>query len=223
MAIKGIFFDAADVFYERDESTNSVVKRLLTEHGYSDQLSAEDQARQQALYHQANGGLVTPDAYWNVVLKMYGVSIPEERAALIERILAQVNDIHTIPGGSEVLPALKQRGFLLGIITDTIYPLEWKMSWLERVGVAAFIDVVACSSTLGVHKPDPLIYLNAVHMANLAVAESAFVGHDAGELEGARQAGLATVAVLYDPHAQADHYANTLIELLDVPIFQAVH
>ena len=221
MAIKGIFFDAADVFYERDERTASFVGQLLTERGYSNQLSAEEQACQQVLNHQANGGLVSPGTYWNEVLKMHGVDAPQERALMIEKIMSHANNIHAIPGGRETLVALKQRGFLLGIITDTIYPLEWKMGWLEQVGVAEFIDVVTCSSTLGVHKPDPAIYLNAVQKANLTAAESAFVGHDAGELEGARQVGLATVAVLYGPHAQADHYAETLPDLLNVPIFQA--
>jgi len=221
MAIKGIFFDAADVFYERDESTASFVRQLLTERGYSNQLSAEEQARQQVLNHQANGGLVSPDTFWNEMLKMHGVDAPQERASMIEKIMSHANNIHAIPGGRETLMALKQRGFLLGIITDTIYPLEWKMGWLDKVGVAEFIDVVACSSMLGAHKPDPAIYLDAVQKANLTTAESAFVGHDAGELEGARQVGLATVAVLYDPHAQADHYAETLPDLLNVPIFQA--
>jgi putative hydrolase of the HAD superfamily len=88
------------------------------------------------------------------------------------------------------------------------------------VGVAEFIDVVACSTNLGVHKPDPTIYLNAVRDAHLTPVESCFVGHDARELEGARQVGMATVAVRYDRHARADYYAETLLDLLNVPIFQ---
>ena len=35
----------------------------------------------------------------------------------------------------ETLQGLKQRNFLVGIVTDTMYPLEWKIRRLEKVGV----------------------------------------------------------------------------------------
>jgi len=67
---------------------------------------------------------------------------------------------------------------------------------------------VACSTVLGVHKPDPAMYLDALQQARLAPSEAAFVGHLAVELEGARKAGMTTVAVNYDPDAKADITAN---------------
>jgi putative hydrolase of the HAD superfamily len=118
------------------------------------------------------------------------------------------------------LAELKRRGFVLGIVTDTMYPVEWKMSWLDKVGVAEFIDVVSCSSVLGAHKPNPEIYLNALAQARLTPPESAFVGHNAYELEGARRVGMATVAVNYDQGVHADYFCGSLPDLLQVPIFQ---
>jgi putative hydrolase of the HAD superfamily len=220
MAIRGIFFDAADVFYQREERTIDRVKRLLRESGHDDHLSSADQARQRALDSEAYGGRLTPEDYWDAVLTMHGVDNPQERRTLIERILVHVNNVHAIPGGHEAVSALKKRGFILGVITDTIYPMEWKMSWLDRVGVGEYIDVVACSTNLGAHKPDPAIYLDAVRQAGMAPAETCFVGHDARELEGAHQVGMATVAVRYDRGAQADYYAENLPDLLAVPILQ---
>ncbi len=67
------------------------------------------------------------------------------------------------------------------------------------------------------------MYLNALQQAHLAPSESAFVCHDGEELEGARKAGLAAVAVNYDPDAQADYYARSLVDLLNVPIFKKLH
>ncbi len=220
MAIRGIFFDAADVLYRRPEPTSRYVANLLGEIGMSTQLSAEDQARHKALRSQAMRGRVGPDEYWDQLLLMLGVAAAEERKMLAGKINAYSNNVIAIPGGREALAELKRRGFVLGIVTDTMYPVEVKMRWLDQVGVAEFIDVVACSTVLGAHKPDSAMYLNAVQQANLTPAESAFVGHDAGELEGARQTGLATVAVNYDPDAQADYYARSLVDLLNVPIFK---
>jgi len=154
---------------------------------------------------------------------MHGVADPEERRALAGKIIDYSDQVVPIPGGREALAGLKRRGFVLGIVTDTIYPIERKKRWLDTVGVAEFIDVLACSTALGAHKPEPAIYLNALQQAHLAPGESAFVGHAADELEGARRAGLATIAVYYEPGARADYYAGSLVDLLNVPIFKKAH
>ncbi len=223
MTIRGILFDAAGVFYDRPEPTRKYVASLLEEMGLSTELSAEDQARQKALRSQANRGHFSPSEYWDQVLLMLGVASPTDREMLVAKINAYSDQVQAIPGGGEALAGLKQRGFVLGIVTDTIYPIGRKMRWLNQVGVAEFIDVVACSTVVGAHKPDPAIYLNALQQAHLRPDESAFVGHAADELEGAHCAGLATVAVLYEPDAHADYYAESLVDLLNVPIFGQAH
>jgi HAD superfamily hydrolase (TIGR01509 family) len=223
MAIRGILFDAEGVLYAREESTAQYALRLLRERGYLAQLSAQDEARRKAMHHRANEGRISAEDYWSEWLQMHGVTSLKERAALIKRILEHTNRVFALPGAHSTMAALKQRGFILGIVTDTIYPLEWKMNWLAQVGVAEFVDVVACSTVLGAHKPDPVMYLDALQQAHLTPSESAFVGHDTQELDGARQAGIATVAVNYEPAAQADYYARSLVDLLDMPIFKELH
>jgi FMN phosphatase YigB (HAD superfamily) len=217
--IRGIFFDAADVFYERQESATDVATRLVKQLGYSEQISERDLARQKELHVQATEGRISHETYWDEFLRMRGVPDPALRKNMREQITAQSNNVVAIPGGRAAVSGLKQRGFVLGIVTDTIYPLAWKMNWLAAVGVAEFIDLVACSTVLGAHKPNPEIYLGALRQANLPAREAAFVGHDARELEGARRVGLKTVAVNYDPGAAADFYARSLEDLLNVPIF----
>ena len=219
--VKGILFDAADVFYRRAKSTNQFAAELLAAEGLQ---PAGDQAVTDGLrdlHRQATRGEMSAPRYWDESLRIQGVADPARRAVLVPRILEHAGRVEAIPGGREAMAGLKERGFLLGIVTDTVYALEQKMSWLARVGVAEFIDVVACSSSLGLQKPDPAIYLNAVKQAGLSPGQCAFVGHDTRELAGARAAGLTTVAVFYEPDAVADHYAPSLPALLDVPIFAA--
>jgi putative hydrolase of the HAD superfamily len=220
MTIKGIFFDAAGVLYNRPESTSTYVSTLLQDRGLTMELSAQDRARQKALRSEANKGHLSPGKYWDQVLLMCGVAAAAERRMLVAKIDDYSDNVLPIPGGREALAGLKQRGFVLGIVTDTIYPIERKKRWLDTVGVAGYIDVLACSTALGAHKPDPAIYLNALQQAHLTPGESAFVGHAVDELEGARQAGMATIAVYYDPGARADYYAESLVDLLNLPIFQ---
>lgn len=219
--INGIFFDAADVFYYRPSSTTRYALDLLAQHGYRTEISAHQKKHQEHLHVQATKGRITHETFWDRVLQLHGVDVLDVRQTLMAQILDYTNRVLAIPGGRDALAELRRRGFVLGIVTDTMYPVEWKMNWLAQVGVAEYIDVVACSTVLGAHKPNPAIYLNALQQAHLAPRESAFVGHDAGELDGAHHAGIATVAVNHDPVAKADYYANSLIDLLNVPIFQA--
>lgn len=219
MAIRGIFFDAGDVLYFRRQPTEEYAASLAREHGHSAELSAEQRVRQKILRDQAFTGRLSPDEYWDQVLLMHGVADPGHRRVLAGLIDAYSDQVLPIPGGREALEELHRRGFLLGIVTDTMYPVERKMRWLDELGVARFVDVVACSTTLGARKPDPAMYLSAVHQARLTPAESVFVGHSARELAGARLAGLTTVAVNHGPGAKADYYAESLVDLLNVPIF----
>ncbi len=223
MTIRGIFFDAADVLYHRPMPTDEYVASLLRERGFSHELRGEDMARGKELHSRANCGGLEPAVYWDALLSMHGVEDAEQRKELVTVITEYSDQVLPIAGGREALAGLKERGFVLGIVTDTIYPLEAKMRWLVQVGVAEFIDVVACSSELGAHKPEPALYLNAIHQAGLSPDESAFVGHDAGELEGARATGMATVAVNCDPETKADCHATSLLHLLSIPIFQHVN
>lgn len=134
-----------------------------------------------------------------------------------------VGHLVTIPTALALseLAVLRERGFNLGIITDTMYPLEWKMKRLKKAGVAEFINIIACSTELGAHKPDPLVYRYAVEQAKLTPADTAFVGHLGSELDGAHQAGMTTIAINYDPGTQADFLCQSIGLLPSLPIFQA--
>ncbi|MFN2220499.1 MAG: HAD family hydrolase [Anaerolineae bacterium] len=223
MRIRGIFFDAAGVLYRRPESTKVYVSRLLDERGLSMELSVQDQERLQAMRSAANKGQLSPDQYWDQLLVMCGIVDPKERKRLLPKIDEYSDKVLPLPGVREALAALKERGFLLGIVTDTIYPLERKMRWFDALGIAELIDVISCSTVVGTYKPDPAIYLDALQQAGLTPAESVFVGHDAEELDGACKVGITTVAVYQEPDAKADYYAQSLMDLLNVPILGKAH
>jgi len=155
--IKAIFFDAAGILYTRGGHTEEFALDLLQDEGFSTELPSDQLAIQMTLRSRANQGIVGHDVYWDQFLLMRGVNDPQQRKEFATRIIDYSNDILPISGAREALTALKERGFLLGIITDTMYPVEWKMRRLEKAGVAEFIDIVACSTNLGAHKPDPAI------------------------------------------------------------------
>ena len=218
MTIKGIFFDAAGILYTRAKPTEMYALRLLQDAGFSWEISPENSKRQIALHSQASQGRISHEEYWDQFLLMRGVLDHQQRKAFVAQFIEYSNDVYPTPGGREALSGLKQRGFLLGVITDTMYPIEWKMRRLEKAGVAEYIDIVTCSTTLGAHKPDPAVYANALQQAHLKPGESAFVGHLGKELQGAHKAGMVTVAINQDPDANADYFCISLLDLLTLPI-----
>ncbi len=221
--LKGVLFDAAGVLYERPQSTGRFVADRLRERGLPAELAGQDRQRQMALRSEASRGHIGPEEYWDRVLRMHGIDDAEERGALVAAIDRHSDDVRPMPGCRATLAGLKQRGLILCIVTDTMHSLERKMQWLATAGVAPWIDFVACSTALGVQKPDPAIYLDALRQAGLVADEAAFVGHDAGELDGARAVGLTTIAVNYDPGARADYYLDSLTDLLKVPVLRGTH
>jgi FMN phosphatase YigB (HAD superfamily) len=217
--IRGIFFDANGIIYHRLESLSRYVRDLMRLHGYAPELTQEDAASLQQLEARASIGAITHWDYWDERLRRHGVADVEERRALTRRILRQVHRVVPLPDVSEVFRALKQRGFLLGVISNTMYPLRWKMWWLRRAGVARFIDITSSSTEVHAAKPDPAIYLDALARATMRASEAAFVGHDDDELIGARGVGMVTVAVRPEGGTIVDYEVRQLIDLLTLPLF----
>jgi FMN phosphatase YigB (HAD superfamily) len=218
--IKAIFFDAAGILYTRGGHTEEYALNLLQNRGFATEVSPDLMAHQLDLRSKANQGDISHDIYWDEFLLMRGVLDTQARKDFTLEIVNYSNDVQPVAGGKEALARLKKKGLVLGIITDTMYPVEWKMRRLEKAGVAEFIDIVACSTDLRAHKPDPAVYAYAIQQAHLLQDETAFVGHLGIELDGAHKAGMITIAIDNDIEAIADYYCHSLLDLLSLPILQ---
>lgn len=217
--IKVIFFDAAGILYRRSMPTERYALNLLAQRGFRTEINAEQQESLRVMHAQANRGAISHESYWDQFLLFRGVEQPEQRQELYQNIVSFSNDVDPVPGAKEALQQLKKKGMVLGVITDTMYPLEWKMRRLEKAGVADLLDVMACSTDLGVRKPDPKVYQYAVHKTPYAPSQCAFVGHLGIELQGARAAGMTTIAIDQDPEATADYYCTSLLALPALSVF----
>jgi FMN phosphatase YigB (HAD superfamily) len=212
--LKGLLFDADGVLYTRTSSIEFFVRGLLAWHGLPAQVSPDETARLEALNAEASCGRITHVQYWDEFLLSHGATDPDLRVLLRERLIARAHDIVPMAGAAETVAALKERGVRIGVVTDTMYPLEWKLGWLAQAGLDGLVDVVACSSVVGRRTSDPAIYHDALARLGLASHEAGFVGHDARELDGARAVGLVTFAVNPDRHTRADYRLKSLGELL---------
>jgi putative hydrolase of the HAD superfamily len=212
--IRAFLFDAGDILYFRPERGNKL-GAFLRELSLS---TGENHAEQkQALSNLAYQGQITLDQYREGLVRLYGVTEPEQIERGKQILEEEDNDVHFFEGIPHTLSVLKQKGYLLGIITDTANPVHVKLNWFERGGFGDVWDTIISSQEMGVRKPHPDIYQAALQQLGLTATEAVFVGHKATELEGARAVGMRTVAFNYEEMAQADCFIQKFSELLDTP------
>jgi len=103
------------------------------------------------------------------------------------------------PDGKQVVVELRQRGYVLGIISNVITAREIP-DWLEQDGLSQYFKAVVLSSVFGRRKPDPAIYWEATRNAGVDPARSVYVGDNpARDVVGTRRAGFGMVVIMIDP------------------------
>jgi putative hydrolase of the HAD superfamily len=97
------------------------------------------------------------------------------------------------PNVPAMLAALHERGFRLGVISNTTSRSEVPHK-LAEYGIAQYFDVVLMSAEFGWRKPNPRIFHEAAHLMNVPPAACAYVGDTISrDVIGARRAGYAMV------------------------------
>lgn len=128
--------------------------------------------------------------------------------------------------GKETILELSRRGYLLGIIANTITETEIP-DYLEAEHLTSYFKTVVLSSKIGIRKPNPEIYLEAARRIGVEPARCIYVGDNPSrDAEGTRAAGYGMFILFYEPATQAkepptgeikpDYTIRTLKELLDI-------
>src|SRR5262249_1205286 len=219
--MQAIFFDANGVLYYRVDKHRPM--RTFLERCHLLVPPAET-VRQATLAERAQAfvGKISKADYYDAVLAAWGVTDPRLRAEGHRVQDAAQASIFLHKGVLETLPALKARGFKLGIITNAVAATADKLRWFHDRGLTVGWDAVANSVEVGVTKPDPRIYLAGLEQAGVAAADALFVGHKQSEISGAHAVGMHTAAFNADSAVQADYTIVRFADLLDLPVLQTV-
>lgn len=125
------------------------------------------------------------------------------------------------PDATEVLTELRNRGFLLGAVTNRAFGGERFRADLRDAGIDIGWDVEAVSVEVGYLKPHPAIFKHALHALAVDPAEAVMVGNSLAEdVAGAQRLGMAGAWRRSAPDAEGvdpDFTFDELTGLLDMP------
>jgi putative hydrolase of the HAD superfamily len=126
----------------------------------------------------------------------------------------------------ETVIELSKRGYLLGIIANTITETEIP-DYLEEDGLTGYFKTVILSSKVGIRKPNPEIYWEAARRIGVDPAKCVYVGDNPSrDAEGTRAAGYGMFILFFEPATMKkeppkfdifpDYTIKNMNELLDI-------
>ena len=141
-----------------------------------------------------------------------------EKEALRERVHSSVEaglatrEVVYYPDALETLKILRERGYSLGIISNT----HWRWNAEHRRSMGAYFDVITLSYEHGFAKPHHSIFQTTLEKLGVRADRCLHVGDDpTADIQGAREAGLKTAFVKRDElEADSDIQIEQLSELL---------
>ncbi len=217
--IKALFFDAGDILYcrpKKDENLNHFLSlNKLNPAENIDQKKAE-------LRQLAFTGKMKRHAYYEAVIRLYGIT----DLVLIDQGVAAISldddTVAIVDGVPETILALKKRGFIMGIITDTAMPYAKKLAWFDNHGFGNVWDTIVSSREIGVRKPAPSMYEKALLQTGIQPENAAFIGHKKSEIDGAKEMGMKTIAFNFEQGVIADYFIHHFSELLELDCLKPI-
>lgn len=119
----------------------------------------------------------------------------------------------------DVVRALRERGYRLGLVSNVSLLPHLMREDLDRLGLGPLLHTAVFSSEVGVRKPDPRIFTEALGRIGADPAETVFVGDRLyDDVTGARGVGMRAVQSVQfrvedDPEVRPDGQVRHLSEL----------
>lgn len=187
-----VLFDLDNTLIDRDQARDRFFSFLLN--AYSPHLApggAEWNDRMATLRALDQGGRGSKAAIYEHGFRDIPGMTPESFAELMRGKLASYASWSD--GAESLLKCLRARHHPMALVTNGTNSQREK---IDALGASSYFDTVLISEEVGIAKPDPAIFRQAMSRLNATPERSVFVGdsleHD---IVGARNAGMMTVYV----------------------------
>ncbi|HEV2013592.1 MAG TPA: HAD family hydrolase [Candidatus Dormibacteraeota bacterium] len=135
-------------------------------------------------------------AIYDAALRDLGLELEPK---LIERVMeleqqGWLKSVHVGPDVVDTLKDLRGRGLRLALVSNAAYLPRLMKEQLAALGLASYFDGVTFSSEVGVRKPHPAIYQDALDKVRVEPSRGLFVGDRVREdVQGPKELGMRAV------------------------------
>lgn len=149
-------------------------------------------------WQQSTGGHINLRAIDWIAAGAADHALTLDEAALLEAAQHYARplraSISATEGAVATLAALRDQGYRIGLISNTIWPAELHLEDLEEIGVLPYIEHPIFSGELGIWKPSRAIFQHALELLGAEPAHAVFVGDSPREdIVGAQSVGMRAV------------------------------
>ena len=209
---KVIFFDVGYTLDMPASGDWMFTNRFLQEAGNKLKACCDqkiNKARDTGLHFLANNHLIkSVDAeieqfyqYYSIISDELNLGLSETQRQEIARDRAcNMENYLPYPGIQEVLETLSET-HRLGVISDTWPSIRPQ---LEYLGIDRYFSFRTFSCFLGVFKPDPRMYLDALKQAGVPAEETVFIDDGPRNLEGAAALGIFPILIAANPASDVE-------------------
>ncbi len=197
---KAVFFDFDDTLQSRAGAYRMYCEDFLDR--YFPGLSDEEKVRKMdEMEEHVDGGYKSREEYWPEMIDLWGWKDAPELSVLTDDFNSRFGlKVDMLPDSVDVIKQLKQRGYILGMITNGNSKLQ--NTKLDTAGIRGLFDVVVVSDDIGIWKPEAGIFEYAMNKVGVTAEQSVYVGdHPVNDIQGALNARMQPVWMNYGSFA----------------------
>lgn len=218
--IKAIFFDIGGTLRISDDKHNRDAHKIeeliafLGEKSSVDEFTARIRRGEKAYRKWSKPAyleLSEAELWSRFLLPEYPKSFIRDNAIKINQLWRESHIKHLLPDMADTMRELSQRGYKLGIISNTTSSVEGYQILAEN-NLTDLFSCVILSAVFGRRKPHPSLFLEAARRAGVQPWECAYVGdRPSRDLLGARQSNYGEVVIInaqgyFDDEFDPDDY-----------------
>ena len=194
--VKAVFFDFDDTLQSRKAAYRLYCERFLDRYFPRD----DREERKNKLYEMealVDGGYKDREVYFPELIRLWKWKNHPPLQELCDSFNNEYGKrVVMLNGAVETVKELKRRGYILGMITNGVSTLQ-NMK-LDTAGIRGLFDVCVVSGDIGIYKPEPGIFEEALRLAGVDAGEAVYIGdHPVNDVEGALGAGMNVIRMNY--------------------------
>lgn len=217
--IKAVLFDFDETLQDRTAAFEKYMDTFLAD--FCPEIdSAEIEKRKEDMRITGKGGYVNREEWYASLIESWGWENAPSNVTLANHYDTKFGDHNVIfPESPTLLKALKDRGYIVGVITNG--PSYLQNHKMDTSGLRPYCDIVVVSGDVGVHKPNPALFTYTADRLGLKAEECVYVGdHPINDIQGALSAGMQAIRMNFgwfkDQELRADvPVIENIIEVLD--------